>query len=65
MIGQLAIGPFGVAAVFLSQDPREQRRRWASVFALAASWISAADEGLQEGWGLLDGRLHKAMWDDA
>ncbi|MPW21727.1 conserved hypothetical protein [Paraburkholderia piptadeniae] len=44
MIGQIVIGLFGVAAVFLSQDPREQRRRWACVFGLAAQpfWLVMA-----------------------
>ncbi|MBN3848169.1 hypothetical protein G3N58_15210 [Paraburkholderia sp. Ac-20342] len=36
MIEQIAIGLFGVAAVFLSQDARPRRRRFACLFGLAS-----------------------------
>ena len=36
MIEQTTIAIFGVAAVFLSQDRRENWRRWACIFGLAA-----------------------------
>jgi len=38
---QLVIGLLGVVAVFLSQDPRSSRRRWAPVLGLAAQpfWL--------------------------
>lgn len=36
MIDQLAIGLCGVAAIFLSQDKRESRRRYACLFGLAS-----------------------------
>lgn len=34
MIEQLGIAIFGVTAVFLSQDARESRRRWACIAGL-------------------------------
>jgi hypothetical protein len=41
VIDQLAIGLCGVAAVFLSQDKRESRRRYACLFGLASQpfWL--------------------------
>lgn len=36
MIDQIAIGLCGVTAVFLSQDKRESRRRYACLFGMAS-----------------------------
>jgi hypothetical protein len=39
---QIGIAVCGVTAVYLSQDTRESRRKWASVFGLAGQpfWIA-------------------------
>jgi len=49
---QIAIGFFGVAAVFLSQDRRPNYRRWACVFGLIGQpfWFLAAVKSGQ--WGI-------------
>jgi hypothetical protein len=43
-IGQALIGLCGALAVFLSQDSRPRRRRWACIFGLAAQpfWFDMA-----------------------
>lgn len=53
MIEQIAIGLFGVTAVFLSQDRREHWRRWACIFGLCGQpfWIIATWKAQQ--WGIL------------
>lgn len=53
MLEQIAIGLFGVTAVFLSQDARAERRRWASIFGLIGQpfWFYAAWKAQQ--WGIL------------
>lgn len=52
MIEQIGIAIFGVTAVFLSQDARESRRRWACVFGLAGQpcWAYATWQADQ--WGI-------------
>lgn len=53
MIEQIAIGLFGVTAIFLSQDSRNDWRRWACVFGLIGQpfWFMAAIKTHQ--WGIL------------
>lgn len=52
MFAQLFIGLFGVAAVFLSQDPRDSRRRFACLLGLAAQpfWFYTTWHAHQ--WGI-------------
>jgi hypothetical protein len=52
MIDQLAIGLFGVTAVFLSQSPYFLRRRWACIFGLCSQpfWFYATWQAEQ--WGI-------------
>lgn len=52
MIAQLGIALFGVAAIWLSQDALESRRRWASVLGLAGQpfWFWATFSAQQ--WGM-------------
>jgi hypothetical protein len=52
VIEQIGIGLFGVAAVFLSQDRRENWRRFACLFGLAAQpfWFYATFMAHQ--WGI-------------
>lgn len=49
---QIAIGLFGVAATFLSQDARDSRRRWACVLGLCSQpfWFYATWKAEQ--WGI-------------
>jgi hypothetical protein len=46
VIAQVMIAVFGVTAVFLSQDARESRRRWSSIFGLIGQpfwfWTTAS-----------------------
>lgn len=53
MIEQIGIALFGVLAVWLSQDERIERRRWAPVFGLVGQpfWVWMALAG--EHWGVL------------
>lgn len=53
MIEQIAIALLGVTAVWLSQDARESRRRWASVFGLLGQpfWFYATWKAQQ--WGIV------------
>lgn len=53
MIAQLGIAIFGVLAVWLVQDDRIERRRWAPVFGLLGQpfWIWMAASSQQ--WGVL------------
>jgi hypothetical protein len=52
IIAQCMIATFGVAAVWLSQDAREARRRFACLFGLAGqpAWFYAAYSTQQ--WGV-------------
>jgi hypothetical protein len=52
MLEQIAIGLCGVTAVFLSQDARAERRRFACLFGLAAQpfWFYATWKAGQ--WGI-------------
>jgi len=52
MIEQLGIALFGVTAVFLSQDARESRRRWACIAGLLGQpfWFYATWKAGQ--WGM-------------
>lgn len=52
MIEQIFLGLFGVTAVFLSQDHRQQWRRWACIFGLASQpfWFYATWKAGQ--WGI-------------
>lgn len=52
MLEQIAIGLCGVTAVFLSQDARVERRRFACLFGLAAQpfWFYATWKAGQ--WGI-------------
>jgi hypothetical protein len=49
VIEQITIAIFGVAAVYLSQDRRENWRRWACIFGLAA----------QPAWFYMTWRAHQ------
>ncbi|MFV0662732.1 hypothetical protein [Denitromonas sp.] len=53
MIAQLGIAIFGVLAVWLAQDARIERRRWAPVFGLIGQpfWVWMAWTAQQ--WGVL------------
>lgn len=53
MIEQLGIAFTGAAAVWLSQDKSEKRRKWACVFGLLGQpfWIYAAYS--VQAWGIL------------
>ena len=52
MLEQIAIGLFGVTAIFLSQDRRANWRRWACVFGLIGQpfWFIASVKAGQ--WGI-------------
>lgn len=63
MIAQLGIAIFGVLAVWLSQDTRLQRRKWAPVFGLIGQpfWFYAAWTSQQ--WGIFAlCFLYSASW---
>lgn len=73
MIEQIAIALFGVTAVWLSQDERDSRRKYASIFGLVGQpfWFYAAYIGEQ--WGVFIlcllytwawGKGFKANWID-
>jgi hypothetical protein len=51
MVEQLAIAFCGLASVYLSQDTRRERRKWACVFGLAAQpfWFATAWDARQFG----------------
>lgn len=49
---QAVIGLCGVSAVFLSQDPRESLRRWASVLGLLAQPAWFYTTATNEQWGI-------------
>lgn len=53
IVSQIGIAFFGVTAIYLSQDTRESRRRWASVFGLCGQpfWIFETVSAQQ--WGIL------------
>lgn len=53
ILTQIGIAVCGVTAVYLSQDARHSRRRWASVFGLAGQpfWIAETISAQQ--WGIL------------
>lgn len=53
ILTQFGIALFGVAAVYLSQDPRPERAKWACVFGLAGQpfWIAETVESGQ--WGMV------------
>lgn len=53
IVTQVGIAVCGVTAIWLSQDPRLHRRRWASVFGLAGQpfWIAETVSAHQ--WGIL------------
>lgn len=53
ILTQLGIAFCGVTAVYLSQDLRESRRRWASVFGLAAQPFWLIETASREQWGIL------------
>lgn len=50
---QIGIALCGVTAVFLSQDARESRRRWSSVFGLAGQPFWAWEAIAHQQWGIL------------
>jgi hypothetical protein len=63
MIEQIAIGLFGVTAVFLSQSPRANTRRYACLFGLASQpfWFYATYKAQQ--WGIFGlSVLYAASW---
>ena len=51
MVDQFAIGLCGLASVYLSQDTRRARRRWACIFGLLAQpfWLWMAWQAHQYG----------------
>lgn len=60
---QLFIAIFGASAIWLSQDSRPCRRRWAPVLGLAGQpfWLYAAWSSAQ--WGILAlSVLYTACW---
>jgi uncharacterized membrane protein YdcZ (DUF606 family) len=50
---QVGIALFGVTAVFLSQDPRPQRQRWASVIGLLGQPFWFAETVSAQQWGMV------------
>ena len=63
MTEQFAIGLFGVAAIFLSQDRNESRRRYACMFGLMAQpfWFYTTWKAGQ--WGIFGlSFLYSASW---
>lgn len=52
MLAQICIALFGVTAIWLSQDAREQVRRWAPILGLAGQpfWFYSAYTAQQ--WGI-------------
>jgi hypothetical protein len=52
MIEQIGIGLTGVVAIFLTQDKREQWRRWACIFGMVGQpfWFYATYKAGQ--WGI-------------
>lgn len=53
MIDQIGLAICGVSSVWLSQDQREERRKWACIFGLIAQpfWFYSAYTAQQ--WGVL------------
>lgn len=53
MIAQIGIAVFGVAAIWLSQDVRVERRKWAPICGLVGQpfWLWSAFAAEQ--WGVL------------
>lgn len=52
-IEQIAIALFGVTAIFLSQDARAERRRWACVFGLLGQPFWFIETIKAEQWGIV------------
>ena len=52
MIDQIAIGIFGLASIWLTNDPRDSWRRWACIAGLCAQpfWIYSSYQAGQ--WGI-------------
>lgn len=53
IVTQIGIATLGVAAVWLSQDERLERRRWASVCGLASQPFWIAETVMAQQWGIL------------
>lgn len=53
IVTQIGIAVFGVTAVYLSQDLRVERRKWASVCGLAGQPFWIAETVSAEQWGIL------------
>ncbi len=53
ILTQIGIAVFGVAAVWLSQDERIERRRWSSVCGLLGQPFWVAETVAAEQWGIL------------
>ena len=63
MITQIGITVFSLIAIYLTQDKRIERRRWASVFGLASQpfWFYASVTTAQ--WGIFTlSLLYTAVW---
>ncbi|MEH6566940.1 MAG: hypothetical protein V7756_16565 [Halopseudomonas sp.] len=63
MITQFGLTVFSLLAIWLTQDTRLQRRRWASIFGLASQpfWFYAAISTQQWGVFILS-LLYTAVW---
>lgn len=53
IVTQIGIAVCGVTAIYLSQDTRLSRRRWASVFGLAGQPFWIAETIAAHQWGIL------------
>lgn len=63
MISQFGLTLFSLLAIYLTQDPRLERRRWASVFGLISQpfWFWASISTQQ--WGIFTlSLLYTAVW---
>lgn len=64
ILTQIGIAVCGVTAIYLSQDARESRRRWACLFGLAAQpfWIAETIHAGQYGILLLCSLYAWSWW---
>lgn len=53
IVTQIGIALFGVTAVWLSQDERDSRRRWAPVFGLAGQPFWLIETIQHQQWGMV------------
>lgn len=53
IISQVGIAIFGAAAVFLANEKRESRRKWASILGMAGQPFWFAEAYSNQQWGVL------------